>query len=162
MFRSALLIGLICLSASKAAEPINCETVEKDLDACADRVLRVDRGGERVFIEECLKLAEAERFHGTWATDFEFNEFYNGEMLAPNQVWQFPEPSTVLVTEGSDLGGYDIGASAKVFEVDFIGRRNACNLTEPIRAIVVDEVMDVRLIDDRPSDWYSRKGALEL
>jgi hypothetical protein len=147
----SLLFALVSLSGCSDAQPIDCEVVEQEVFACLDRY--TDGGEIRSFFEECVPMAHAQRFRGTWATTFEYNEFYNGKLVTAEEAWQFPQPSTNLVVDDTDLEKFEVDDLANVLEVEFIGRRPICNLTDPVRDILVEKVISVRVIDERPSGW---------
>jgi hypothetical protein len=143
-----LLIVVTSLSACSEEQLVDCKIAEQEVFACTGRF--VQRTGSD-FFEECVPMTEPQRFHGTWATDFEFNEFYSGKVVAAEDAWQFPEPTTRLW--GDPLEKYERDGLANVLEVEFVGRRPICNFTEPVRDIIVDELIHVRVIDQRPSKW---------
>jgi hypothetical protein len=145
-----MLVGaVLTLIACDVKKPLDCKVVENEIHTCFKQN-RAEPSQDRVF-QKCVPLAEPERFHGTWATDFEFNEFYAGEILPTERVWQFPKPSTSLVIGKSELRKYNSNHMAHVLEVKFIGRRPVCNVTEPYRQIIVDQVSDVKVIESRPT-----------
>jgi hypothetical protein len=150
MARWLPVAAAIALSGCNQSRPLDCKAIEQAVFTCLERHKSPDQ--LRRF-RDCVPLAKPEKFRGTWAQDFEFNKFYNGKQVSPSQAWQFPIPSTGLVTEGSRLEHYAARKMAAVLDVSFIGRRTACNLTEPYRQIVVDHVIDVKEIEVRPWNY---------
>lgn len=146
MRRWLLLIAVSWQSACSGAQTIDCKVAEQEVFACLDRFVQ---RSDSDFFEDCVPMAEPQRFHGTWATDFEFNEFYSGKIVAAEDAWRFPEPTTRLW--GDALEKYSADDLASVLEIEFVGRRPICNFTEPVRNIIVDELIHVRVIDQRPS-----------
>lgn len=109
----------------------------------------------RSFVKECLPPVDQSRFEGTWATDFEFDEFFEGQELAADDAWQFRDHTTKLEVEGTTLEPFTTDKNASVLYVEFSGRKVPCGIFGPdYDVIVVDRVISRRVIESRPSEWY--------
>lgn len=152
MRRWLLMIGSLSLAACGPAAPVDCREVEQELNACLDRNRRSE-------IEHCFEkhvpLGAATRYHGTWATSFEFNQFSNGEAISSDRAFEYRSAPIELDVGGTELEKYVTNDRARVLEVDFIGRKFLCsNLTRPVSYIRVGKVIAARTIEERPSGWY--------
>jgi hypothetical protein len=145
----SLMIAIASLPSCNRAGPLNCKAIEQRVYACLDRFAQ---GAEQLkFFGECMPMSQPQRFRGTWATDFEFNQFQSGEATPSADPLKLSEPYYQLW--GHSLEKYQVGSWATVAEMEFIGRRPVCDLTDPARDILVDRVIRVRVIDQRPSEW---------
>lgn len=150
MHRWLLMIGFSLLAACGSAAPVDCKRVEQELNECMNR----NQPGE---IEDCVAkyvpLSAEERYHGTWASTFEFNQFTNGKIITTEQAFAYRAAPTELDVEKTALDRYWTADRSRVMEVDFIGRKHLCNLAGPVTYIRVDRVLATRIIEDRPSGW---------
>ena len=147
--RTALLIVGV-LTACSDERPVDCEVLRDQAIACMDRVAGSGERNSDAIFEECVPMSEPQRFTGTWVTDFEFNEFHEGQVLSAEEAWQHTDPTDRLW--GDAVEGYASDNSANVMEVEFHGRYPLCNLTEPGRDIVVDDLIRTRTIQRTPSN----------
>lgn len=146
---SLILITVGALTACSEAQPIACEVAQQEAFACIERVTRSGQNYGDAIFDECVPMSGSQRFKGTWATDFEFNEYYDGKVVSADDAWQHPEPTTRLW--GDALEQYTSDDMAHVIEIEFVGRRPLCNFTEPVRDIVVDDLVRARIIERSPS-----------
>lgn len=114
-----------------------------------DRITKAGQRSSDDIFEECVPMADPQRFRGTWATDFEFNKFYEGQKIEAEDAWQYSEPTTRL--SGDALTQYTSDDMAYVIEIEFVGRRPVCNFTEPVRDILVDDLIRAEIIERSPS-----------
>lgn len=103
-----------------------------------------ERNGGAIF-DECIPMSVPQRFTGTWATDFEFNQFHEGQVLTAEEAWQRQDATDRLWGDALERNASD--NSAYVMEVEFVGRYPLCNLTEPGRDILVDDLIHARTIE---------------
>jgi hypothetical protein len=109
----------------------------------------------RSFVEECLPSVEPSRFEGTWANDFEFDEFHQGRKLAADDAWRFTDSTTKLEVGGTALESFTTDRNASVLYVEFTGRKVPCAIFGPdYDVIVVDRVISRDIIENRLSNWY--------
>lgn len=94
-------------------------------------------------------MSEPQRFTGTWVTDFEFNEFHEGQVLTAEEAWHLRDATDRLW--GAALERHASENSAYVMEVEFVGRYPLCYLAEPGRDIIVDDLIRARTIERSPS-----------
>ena len=108
--------------------------------------------GERTVFLECIPHSERERISGAWVLSWEFSPFYEGQSLSFEEATRLPDTMTHLVRQGTELGDDYEFELTKLYELEFIGRRPKCNLMgSGHEAILVDEVITKRLIEQRPS-----------
>lgn len=149
MRQTLTLITLAALSACGAEPPTNCAVARKKVYACIDRITKAGRPSSDNIFDVCVPMADPRRFRGTWAKDFEFNEFHEGQKIKAEDAWQHHEPTTRLW--GDALEQYTSDEMAYVIEIEFVGRRPVCNFTEPVRDIVVDDLIRTDIIERSPS-----------
>jgi hypothetical protein len=104
---------------------------------------------DRDFLQDCIGLRKPERINGAWATGFEVNVFLEGARATPDVLRMFdgrPSPETARNTTTSLVVSSDVPNDGKLrlFEVDFIGRRERCPLG-PYQGIVVDRMLSKTL-----------------
>ncbi|MEN3971112.1 hypothetical protein WJS89_00325 [Sphingomicrobium sp. XHP0235] len=106
-------------------------------------------GSARKFYEECVPMSEPEVLHGTWSTAFEFNVFYEDEVLTGEPAFRLPASWNELLIEGTRFEALWTN-EAQVYEVKFIGRKPVCDVDDPVAIIFVDKVISARLLESHP------------
>ena len=148
--RTVLLLGA-CLSLAGCSEPaeVDCDVVTNEIYDCMDRLA----GLATAEIEGCIPLQASERIEGTWAQDFEFNQFYENRRLTFEEAFHFPDITT-SVWPGEGVEPVDTPETSSVVWVVFEGRRPVCEASDDHRDIWMDRVIESEVIEERPSPWY--------
>ena len=71
------LLIVAALTACSDKRPVDCEVLRDETFACMDRVAGSGERNSSAIFDECFPMSEPQRFTGTWATDFEVNEFHD-------------------------------------------------------------------------------------
>ena len=142
-----LIVG--ALTACSDERPVDCKVLRDEAFACMDRTAETGERNVGAIFDECVPMSEPQRFTGTWVTDFEFNQFHEGQVLPAEEAWQHQDATDRLW--GDALERHASDNSAYVMEVEFVGRYPLCNLTEPGRDIIVDDLIHARTIERTPS-----------
>lgn len=122
------------------------------MPACLDGF--ADKDG-RAFLIGCQPYSETQRIAGTFAEDFEFNEFIEGSKISANEAWQIRERSTKLDIEQPLHLDTDGNPKAIVTYLVFDGRRPLCDLIPEERWLIVDRIVSEEPIELRRSGWYN-------
>jgi len=143
------LLIVAALTACSDKRPVDCEVLRDETFACMDRVAGSGERNSSAIFDECFPMSEPQRFTGTWATDFEVNEFHEGQALTAEEAWRHQDATDRLW--GTALERHASDNSAYVMEVEFVGRYPLCNLTQPGRDIIVDDLIRARTVERTPS-----------
>ncbi len=145
---AGLALSSLILAGCAPAQPLDCKAVARQMLQCT-----ANKGGQTSFFE-CQPYSKSQRIKGTFAYDFEFNEFYEGRKISADHAWQFPERSTKLLI-GKPLH-LDANGNPKeiVTYLVFEGRRPLCDLIPEERWLIVDRIISEELIRARQSTWY--------
>jgi hypothetical protein len=142
---------LMVASCGTSASP-DCAKVRKEWPRCLETYEnRPDLARE--FFLNCLGYSEPQRIAGTWARDFEFNEFYEGQRVPFEQAWQFRLRSIPLLSDVPVPKAAEAKGQASVAWIEFEGRRPLCDVIPEDGTILVDRIYSMRVIEARPSKW---------
>ncbi len=146
---------VLFLLAACASEPRVTECPAIDDPAFNQCMMEHYRPSFRLAVDECLPPVEPVLFQGTWANAFEFDSFVEGKELSAEQAWQNDPGHVVsLVVESTPLEPYTNDENDSVLYISFTGRMVPCNiLGDDYDAIIVDELISSRVIQDKPSNW---------
>ena len=142
------LIGL-ALAGCSDAPPADCQTAIREWPQCFDRY----RDRPRAFFLNCIPYAAPERMAGSWARDFEFEEFYENQTIPLAQAIRFRPRSVRLLLDAPLHRDANGTLQASVSWIEFEGRRPVCDIIPEERMIVVDRVVSERIVEIRPSEW---------
>lgn len=145
----AAFIGL--LAACSASPPPDCNEIAKQIPECMGKYADMN---SRDILLKCEPYSKPQRIAGTWAHDFEFDEFYEAREIAAEEAWKYRDRSTELLTDAplmTDAAGV---TQATVSYVIFEGRRPLCDLGGWKNWLIVDRILSERIIEARASEWY--------
>ena len=147
------LIGTLLFASCETA-PLDCEQVKEDIFACFDKQ-DFSRANSTEIYEECVPLGEPEKISGTWFYGFEYNLFFEGRDISPDNLQNEVDPRTSLLIEETPLDDLT-GNGEESFAIDltFIGRRELCDPIAPDYQIQVDKVEAAKIIRREPSNFY--------
>ena len=148
---AACIVAAACGNQPDPADQPDCGAAEARLDACLGANAAK---GSRAFLLACIPYSKPQRIAGTWAGDFEYNVFFDGQQVTVDRALSAPTPSVVL--EGApDLEKDSAGRKQTTVEyIEFDGRRPLCNLDPGHTVLVVDRIVSRRIIRTQPSPWY--------
>jgi len=98
---------------------------------------------------DCKRMTKAERYRGTWYTDFETSFF---TPVGEQSCIKAKLSRCAELTGGKALPWPSRAACPRLWEVEFIGRRNVLPGFAPSYRIVVDEVIDFKRLPDPPHE----------
>ena len=147
------LVGPLLLASCETA-PLDCEQVKEDIFACFDRQ-DFSRANSMDIYEECVPLGEPEKISGTWFYGFEYNLFFEGKDISPDNFHKEIDPRTSLLIEETPLDDLT-GNPEESFAIDltFIGRRALCDPIAPDYQIKVDKTETLTIIRREPSQFF--------
>tara|TARA_B100000678_G_C17953453_1_gene400131 strand:- start:33 stop:515 length:483 start_codon:yes stop_codon:yes gene_type:complete len=144
------MASLMLTSCSEAAHgpPKDCAVAKQQFRNCADKYLASgDADGFEGMWYSCIPHSEPKIIEGSWATDFEWNAFFEGRQPTPQEA--FPAdylPPTLAFKDGVEAPPGSSG-SARLWAIKFIGREQTCRLfenTEP--TFFVERILDQKLV----------------
>ena len=97
----------------------------------------------------CVPHSEPKVIEGSWATDFEWNAFFEGRRPAPKDAFPIDHPLPSLAfKDGVDAPPSSDG-KARLWAIKFIGREETCELFPEIDpTFFVERILDKELIWD--------------
>jgi len=102
---------------------------------------------DRDFLQDCFGLGKSERIKGVWATGFEVNAFLEDARVTPDILRMFLGRPTLETARKATEKSLVISSDApndgklRLFEVDFIGRRERCPPGPSYQGILVDRML---------------------
>ncbi len=131
----------------------DCRAAAAKLDGCVKA--NMDKGA-RTLLLTCIPYSKPQRIAGTWAGDFEFHPFFDGQEVTVDRALSNPQPATRL-SEDPELATNAAGIpQTTVKYIEFDGRRPLCDLTPGETVLVVDRIVSARTIGTRPSPWFHK------
>ena len=98
----------------------------------------------------CIPHSEPKIIEGSWATDFEWNAFFEGRRVTPKGA--FPEdflPPNLAFKEGVEMPPQS-SMHARLWALKFVGREEICNLDDAPPTFFVEEILEQELVWEVP------------
>lgn len=138
----------LALVGCGASERVDCEHVRTQFWQCFEDTSAMGNDQDR--LPKCMPYSAPMRITGTWATSFEYNQFFEGRSVAPEEAMRSPEKSTYLDVSGTPLTEYEGSPqTSTVVDIEFIGRRPVCDVLHDYRVVMVDRLISRRVIERR-------------
>ena len=140
---SLMLTG--CDEATKRP-PADCAVAKAQFWGCFDQ----HAGGDADTFEEmwyaCVPHSEPKIFEGSWATDFEWNAFFEGRQPTPEEAFADSLPPSLAFQTGVDAPPRADDA-ARLWKIKFVGREETCRLFDDVQpTFFVEKVLDKDLV----------------
>lgn len=117
------------------------------LSATGPCVPKIGVGVEPKHRAACKRMTKPERYRGTWYTDFETSFF---TPIGEDSCIETKVMGCAALVGGEALPWPSRAACPRLWQVEFIGRRNVLPGFDPPYRIVVDEVIDFKRLPDPP------------
>jgi hypothetical protein len=102
----------------------------------------------------CIPYSKSQRIAGTWAGDFEYDPFFDGEKVTFERAFSQHSPFTTLSPD-PELARNSAGVRQKTLKyIEFDGRRPLCKVPNSPPVFIVEHVVSEQIIETRPSPWF--------
>jgi hypothetical protein len=146
---ACVMIGACGNQPNPASAP-DCRAAAAKLDGCVKAT--IDKG-VRVLLLTCIPYSKPQRIAGTWAGDFEFHPFFDGQEVSVDRALSNPQPLTILSDDPQQATNSVGIPQTTVKYIEFNGRRPLCDLSPGETVLIVDRIVSERIIGTRPSPW---------
>ena len=139
---SMVLTG--CAEATKGP-PADCAAAKAQFQECFDQ----NAGGDAAHFEAmwyaCIPHSQAKVIEGSWATDFEWNAFFEGRQPTPKEAFPDTLPASLAFRDGVQAPPKADDA-ARLWKIKFVGREETCRPFDDIApTFFVEEVLEKEL-----------------
>lgn len=142
---TAALALQACVNQSDSP-PANCAVAKAQFQQCFDRHGAGDADKFEEMWYACVPHSEPKTIEGSWATDFEWNAFFEGRQPTPEEAFPDTLPPSLAFQTGVDAPHREDGA-ARLWKMKFVGREETCRLFDDIPpTFFVEKVLDKDLI----------------
>lgn len=156
-----LLVALLCLALLQACarQPgtpnEDCDVARAQFPTCFDR--HIGDGDFEAMWYACIPHSAPQRINGSWSTDFEWNAFFEGREPTLGEAFSVEEAYSLdsLRPELAFRSGVEpppvIDGKARVWRLEFLGRRQTCHIYPNIRPVIyVEEIRHSKLLREVP------------
>ena len=152
------LTAFLCLALLQACAeqpdrpPEDCETARAQFPACFDR--HHAGGGAEGFEAmwyACIPHSAPQEIAGSWSTDFEWSAFFEGQEPTLEEAFWVDYRGPELAFKHGVEPPPKADGKARVWHIEFIGRRPTCQIHPDIRpTIFVEEIRRRKLLREVP------------
>lgn len=143
-----LTVVLLQACASQVeAPPQDCEVARAQFDHCYDRYSSTGSDEEfEAMWYACVPHSEPMIIEGSWATDFEWNAFFEGREPAPEEAFPDYLPPNLAFKKGVEAPPGS-KTHARLWSLKFVGRKETCRLFPEIPStFFVEKIFEKKLI----------------
>ena len=147
-----LSVALVLSACTNRPEgpPQDCAEARAGFYDCSDRFQTKTNGVVTTDFEgmwyACVPHSEPKVFEGSWATDFEWNAFFQNARPSPKEAFPDYLPPALSFKEGVERPA-SVDGQARLWAIKFVGREETCELLPDMPpTFFVEKILEKELI----------------
>jgi hypothetical protein len=145
----AFVFSLQACTAEPPGPPADCELAKVQFPSCYEKYIETEGStslGFEAMWYACVPHSEPKVIEASWASDFEWNAFFEGRHPTPREAFPDDLPPTLAFRSGVNSPERADNA-ARLWSIKFIGREETCRLFPHIPpTFFAEEILEQRLI----------------